>query len=646
MTRPAHIASSMMVLALMLFLGCTEQGEAIIGGDDAMDADRGSDRDTSLARCQGVTVFDYDPLMMRHLGAFPDDVHTRLTSETRTGREIAFQAGFAEYLASQEEAVALIYGHLQGLDGWGIAAPAMIRFTGDISAINTTMPGAPDDTIQLWNIDAATPHQVPIEVKRTDSAQVLMIWPLLPLAPAQRHSLIVTRRYPDANGDCIAPGDTLSRLLDGVETAPELQEVQQSILATLTAAALDPNDISALTTFTTQTTLAPTQAVMAEIEAAPITWSTDAVCVVEDDELVCERRFVATDFRMTSPGRASWELVMTAWIPLTGDGPFPTMVFGHGINSDRRMADEAVDALRGLGVVVVSVDAVAHGDHPTSEGLSGYEGVLTLLGIDAMAIEVDGRKMRDNFLQSSFDKLQLIELIKRDGDLDQDGLNDVDPDALGYIGLSLGAIMGSQVLALSKDMKVSALVTPGARLTDILAYADRMSMVLTVLDGITGSRDATLEALSAVQTATDPGDAVAFAGHVLRDRLNDAPAPHILAMQVIDDNTVPATTTRALTWALGLPQMTPVVEPIPMVEQLGGPIVQANLNNGDVTGALFQFDRVHRNGELVIADHDSAGRAEEIVWQLRTFIESWIQSETPRIEDPYAALGTPRLEQP
>ena len=68
MTRPAHIASSMMLLALMPFIGCSGQGDAVIGGDDASSAHSGSDTDTSLARCEGATAFDYDPLMMRHLG--------------------------------------------------------------------------------------------------------------------------------------------------------------------------------------------------------------------------------------------------------------------------------------------------------------------------------------------------------------------------------------------------------------------------------------------------------------------------------------------------------------------------------------------------------------------------------------------------
>ncbi|MDP6944515.1 MAG: hypothetical protein QF464_10230, partial [Myxococcota bacterium] len=391
--------------------------------------------------------------------------------------------------------------------------------------------------------------------------------------------------------------------------------------------------------------------VAAHITTESFAWSEEAVCEVEDDLRICERRFTSWDFRgedgfMGPEPVTPWEIVTSVWMPSEGTGPWPTLLMGHGINSSRAMGHGIARSVSDLGVVVVAIDAIGHGDHPSNAGHQGFSGMMSFLGIDAVNLRVDGRALRDNLRQSTADRLQLLELLVQDGDLDGDGIVDVDAERMGYVGISLGGIMGSEILALSERLDIGVLITAAARMTSIFTYATNMAIMMDVMRELTGSESGTWQLVSALQGAIDPGDPLAYARHVITDRLNDAPAPHMLVTMAVGDPVVPNEGTRALAQGLGVDVMHRVIEDMGPIRSITGHEVSANLAHasGVSTGALFQFDRVSDGAGVAPADHDNLPYSDESVHQLRHFVSTWLApGGIPEIVDPYPILDTPEL---
>ena len=609
-------------------------------------------------RCEGATQWLYDPLGQRGIEAIPDDVHSVSDETSGTGRRVALDPVHDAWLATQEQAVAEVYRSLEGLEGWGITAPVVLRFSGPIGEVPTWQVSTETEAIMLLGLIEGEFVRHPFEIQLIEDESAMVIWPLGVLEPSTEYALLVSSALLDGEGECIAPSPTFVQLLEGERSEAALSRASDRLRTFAEGAGLFPEQLAAGVTFTTQRTTDLSESVAAHIQTQPVSWSGAPECKINEDEKLkhCERRFVAQDYRdaegfMTTLPVTPWELQVSIWMPSEVEGPFPTMLMGHGINSNRGMGHGIARALGDLGIAVVAVDAIGHGDHPTNAELEGFTGMMSFLGIDAENLRVDGRILRDNLRQSTADRLQLLELLVSDGDLDADGINDVQADQMGYVGISLGGIMGSEILALSERLEVAALITAAARMTSIFTYASNMAIMMDVMNSLAGSEVGAWQLISAIQGAIDPGDPMAYARHVIEERLNPGPSPHVLVTMSVADPIVPNEGTRALAQGLGVEVMHPVVEDMGLAPLAAlGKDLQGNLaiHQGPTTGALFQFDRVSDGDEVVAADHDNLTYSPESLHQLRHFFSTWLDpslSETgaPEVVDPYPLLGTPEL---
>ena len=658
------------LLTLSLLAGCadtaevrdsprdmTQTGEQSIerGADEA---DEQPDPVPPPPRCDGATQWRYDPLGTDGVMALPDDVHTVTDDMSGTGRRVVLDPVHDTWLSEQEDAVAAIYESLEGLEGWGITAPIVIRFSGPLGEVPSWQDSTESRAVMLLRLDDNGVTRHPFEVQLIEGSSAAVIWPLGVLDPATEYALLITAEQRDAQGECVAASPTFEAMLQGTRTEPALQRASERLHTFISAAGLFPEEVAAGVTFTTQRTTDLSEAVAAHITTQPVSWSEPPSCEVIDDGALkrCERHFTAQDYRdpdgfMTADPMSPWELLVSVWMPTTGEGPFPTLLMGHGINSSRDMGHGVAKALSDMGIVVVAVDAIGHGDHPTNAELEGFTGMMSFLGIDAENLRVDGRILRDNLRQSTADRLQLLELLVSDGDLDGDGVDDVDEDQMGYVGISLGGIMGSEILALSERLDVGVLITAAARMTSIFTYASNMAIMMDVMDSLAGSEVGAWQLISAIQGAIDPGDPMAYAPHVISERLNAGPAPHVLVTMAVGDAIVPNEGTRALAQGLGVEVMHPVVQDMGLAPMaaLGQP-VNGNLSwsQRPTTGALFQFDRITSDESIVAADHDNMTYSPESIYQLRHFMSTWLSPETsstgaPEVIDPYPIIGTPEL---
>ena len=326
-------------------------------------------------------------------------------------------------------------------------------------------------------------------------------------------------------------------------------------------------------------------------------------------------------------------------------GPYPTVLFGHGIQHGRGVAGHMAKLLAPLGVAVVATDAVAHGDHPDAPGEEGMW-LLEFFAVTLEPLGVDARRLRDNFRQSTWDKAQLLRLLDEHPDVDGDGAADLDLERMAYVGESFGGIMGIELLALDDRFELVALQTAGGRVTSIVSEGQRFQIFNTLFTPPDGDLADLLRLYPLVQTVIDRGDAANWAPWVLGERLaaGGSRVPHLLYQTVVEDDTIPDVSGQLLARALGAPHVPPVLDDIGHLELAVAPPLSGNLPGGQTAG-VFQFDRITREpgGPVEKASHDYTPSSEEAVLQLVHFVSTWLETGTPEILDPYEALGTPPL---
>ena len=226
-----------------------------------------------------------------------------------------------------------------------------------------------------------------------------------------------------------------------------------------------------------------------------------------------------------------------------GAGPFPVVIAGHGIESEPSQLCDLGRQLVQAGVAVVRFPFPRHG----KRGGGGF---------DFLSVG-DPLRVRDNFRQSSMDiasvSLMLESLAKS---LDRlplgapDGQPDLDVDRMGFVGFSLGAIIGYLTFPLSDRIKVMAGVEGGVGIYHLAEtyIADKVGGFYEGV-GLTNMAEHLLWA----------SDGVTFARNVLQSPLSSAMVgKRLLALELIGDTTVSNISTEVLARNVGLTQVEPV----------------------------------------------------------------------------------------
>ena len=670
--RPAcrSRARESLLLLLCCALGCGDSGasaakdaDADLGRADAADVgdanpdtgdaepDPRDTADTDVADLPdvppGPPVVLHDPTS-GDLFSFPDDYFTRQDPSTVTGLRVDVTRENLAVIDTFPATFQPVFTSLNDLDGFGTSAGGFLRTSRplDIDSVeqNVFFGTLGDGIFTPW----------PIEVKLTDDDATVIVRPLLPLPPATRALLGFTTAVTGADGQAAIPGAVLQSLLDGAAEGPLARLVPRYDEAVAALIAADrvgaPADIAALSVFTTQSIVEESVAVAADIRSRDYAVKERLGCQDAERYRQCEfvfttgnyrdeRRSLAIDVDAARPTEF-YDLPVTVYLPLapTDYGhPFPTLIFGHGLGGERTQAGRLAEFAAPLGVATIAVDAPEHGDHPKKIG-GGDLAILYFFGFTPTFV-LEGAALRDAWRQATFDKLALIELLRGGVDVDGDDAVDLDGERIGYLGVSLGGIMGSELLSLSEDLDVGILVVPGGRVTDILQFSSLFAPLVTVLTpaGV-GSGDVD-RFWPVLQTTIERGDPANWGRHVIHERIGGV-VPDVLMGMVLDDEVVPEPTNVILARALGIPHVPPVLREIPLLEVASQAPLQGNLDG--TTAGLLQFDFIVRDGERRTAEHDNIGAAEVGAHAWLRFVEGWLGEGRAIIVDPYADLGLER----
>lgn len=581
--------------------------------------------------CEGRTRQRYDPGSFELL-AWPDDALAE-SAETSTGIRLTNDV---PWIGAKPLMVAKMLESIAGPTGFPRQGAAMMRFSDDVglSPYVNEEPTLHDDLLFFEWKDGSL-DLVPFVLHVDDEGRQIRAQPLRPLRAATPHMLLLRREHTAADGECVGPAKIVRDLLSGDEPSGRLGRVHRQLHEAIEVAGVRLEDVSAAVTFTTHDDLAMFAQIARSLHDDPPEWITRPTCVPDGDRRRCDGTFLGRDFRSegaiegTSP-TGTWEVPVTVWLPAEIDGPYPVVVYGHGLGSRRREGRTAARRLAPHGIAVAAVDALLHGEHPTAT----EEGFVPLdfLGIDLDGPGIDGRTLRGNFVQTALDRVQAAVLLQSDLDVDGDGAPDLDPDRFAYWGVSLGGMIGAIQLALSDHLDAAVLTLAGGHLIEF-AMGGEVSFLIRALflEELDGDEASLERVMLAAQAMADPGDPAVFGAHVRKDRLVGDSPPHVLMPVALYDEIVPPSTGRAIARAFGLPHAEPIFERVPLLPPAGPlPLL---MNAGDHTAAFLQLDTVGDPPEQ--ARHANTSQASEVREQSRHFFVSWAsdgEAEIPKLE--------------
>ena len=632
-------------------------GDAASGGDAPPPDDTSAPPEDTTpptplvpACADGAVAFAYAPLTDTELRVFPDDLWTEDDPGALTGLRVSVGAQ-SPWIGSVIGNFRNVYEDLATLDGWGTTAGIFLRFDGPVSdppsGPATASPDSPLQLVEVGPPGAAV--RVPFEAERMEEGTTLMLWPLRPLRPRTRYAVVVTSDYPTADGGCIRPSESLVSVLDGASTEPVLLRMTPRWVEALGAAGIAPSAVSAGAVFTTQSVIEESVAVAQDIAKRTLAWTQPPTCVAVGGTRRCNGVFAGYEYRkdgVVVDGTPQRELQypIRIWLPKEAAGASPLLLFGHGIGGTLDQAGALADFAASWGTATVAIDAPHHGKHPAGGATDAQTAVMNFFELDLAAFTVHGLRLRDNWRQATYDKLQVIKLLTDLPDVDGDGKADIDSQRVAYFGASLGGIMGSELLALSDRLGAGVLSICGGRVTSIISDGESYAPLIGFVAGGAG-RGEVQRFFCAAQTLIERGDAANYAPHVLRDRLavGGSAAPDVLLAVGMSDEVIPSVASSALARALDVPQVPPVALALASLDVTAQAPVVANLEG--VTAGLFQFDRVtvSQNGPPIAASHQTTVGSAEGVLQAVRFLQAWYQEGAARIIDPYAELGTPPL---
>ena len=623
----------------------------------------------STEETQNCTRFLYDPTVME-AQPFPNDFYLNQDSE---GRSV--QISGQPWIEEQGPFVKRFFQDLTALDGWGITAGILMSFEEALltlpSGKATQEAGTPIQLLRLDEVkegdqldqEAVYPRHVPVELRWVEEGKTVIFEPMLPLRPKTQYGLIVKNQWTpvlesdqesDSPINCLHSYSSRSLLFDSEgdltsfnahESEELARQTRQGYQILLERSGWNLEQVGAAVVFTTQDALSTSVAIAEKIKTLEYQWNDDAECEESGTYRKCTRSFSAYDFRtegfvQNDEPQSQFDLIVTSWYPKHRADPLPTLLFGHGIGGDVENIYGVRKQFKDEPITLVAVDAQYHGQHPTNQNPNPLLQVLDFFALDQAEQTLNALTARDNFRHSTYDKLQLIQLLHQDGDLDGDGVDDVDVEYLGYYGLSLGGIMGVELLALESRLKLGVLAVPGARLVSVLTDGAMLEMFLPLIYNLVGGQNIFDRFTPLAQVLIDAADPGTYAPYILTHPQYRQNAPHLLMQMSINDEVVPNPSNRMLARSLQIPLVRKVHQDIDFLPLVDTP-VSLNLEGGNSTAGLFQYDRVSSGIQVLPSDHNNVPFGKEASYQSHQFVMSWLEEDHPRIVDPYIIFNVP-----
>jgi dienelactone hydrolase len=227
----------------------------------------------------------------------------------------------------------------------------------------------------------------------------------------------------------------------------------------------------------------------------------------------------------------------------TSPGPYRTVVVQHGFAGDNSFGLTVANELARAGLAGIAISAVSHGRR------GNFFDLLT----------ASPPQVRDIFRQTNADQLALVRAMESGIDLDGDGASELDAHRFGYLGVSLGGIIGSVFIAIEPSVQAAVLNVTGGRVAFLgdnpgtrPIYTQYYAMQAQ-LDLASPEFEVFLQRLLELgQQALDPADPLDYARRWRREPFAGFAPRRVLMQEGIGDQLVSNDSTEALAAAAGL----------------------------------------------------------------------------------------------
>lgn len=260
-------------------------------------------------------------------------------------------------------------------------------------------------------------------------------------------------------------------------------------------------------------------------------------------------------------------------------GPWPVLVLGHGLGGRKENWYAFAPYLAEAGFATIALDFVAHGDRAVQINKDEASGCDTIENFHegshcfAQFLTSDIGVTRDNIRQTVLDLMKLTRVLKQCGQ-DDCGISDLNTQKVGYLGRSLGGIIGGFAGAVNTDIEVAVLNVGAAGWVKIFTHSASPGIRCPLIDSLiaagvlqgemlaSGSANALClgdswrddpnfkEFASMAQWVLDAADPMNF-GATLADRISQAQIK-LLVQEVVGDGTVPNIASDQFAELLGL----------------------------------------------------------------------------------------------
>lgn len=520
------------------------------------------------------------PLWSADVNSVDNPLPDRRLETDRGGLDLTdrerFFLPFMPVEAATHEADALFAGwaeQLAQLGGWGAFSPAFVRFSAPLDEASVDRAVSEGRlTIVPLGEDAAT---IGARAKWHSNPGMLEVEPLVPMKGGERYALVIGPGLLTEAGDelgrpegftewlgsqgslggdaAAAAGLTEAELVLVVDwrvddTTADLMRVAEQLNGSAPDFDLEPEE-------------GRTRGVFERADFADAFPSQDALGDLDFADRVIIGALSIADLRDEGPfdpayvddisaaPRERIELVIVHPQASEHPPPWRTLIVQHGFGGSNRFVMDNARELTEAGFALVGIDAASHGSRGNFVSFFNVE---------------DPRVMRDNFRQTIVDLLHVAELVRL-GDLDLDGAPGPDLDgSVGYLGHSMGSLLGLSVVTLLPEAPVAVLHAGGGGIANILQseiMQTRVELLILPALGLayeSPGYEPSLPFLSGVlQALIDRTDPIAFSRHTLTDRpAHTTGTPTILIQQGLGDRMVGNPTTGDLARALGVDFLT------------------------------------------------------------------------------------------
>jgi len=576
-----------------------------------------------------------DPLPSPRLSPFPSDRYTRDDPASPTGLrpDLSARTSQDRFISGYPKTAS----DINAMDGFSTIGGVFLNFSADIDANSVARPvdgyASAGSPAALLDVDDASPDRgkavglIPIYSSTADGLydytsedHTLLLQPSRPLRPRTRYLFVATRAIKTHSGRPVQATQTTLDLLSGKATGGYADRVRAGLGVLEQSTGISRASIVAVSHFTTATIHDELLAAASARRAAPPPKLVSAFVLVEkgDPRARFLGKYEAPEYRTPKPnGRfviAGGKPVVQSTVALEAllafsdaskSGPRPIVIYGHGLGGDKEGVWGTAERLASLhekGVAVIGIDAPEHASRaaPGSKSDNKLAPVFSFFGIDAQTKDESFviARARDNFRQMALDQLELVRLLESLATLDllplgaPDGVPDLDPKQILYLGHSFGSVMGPTVAAIAPEIRAACWNVGGAGLTVLLRDSPTFKFIIDAMRPVGTPQSEVIRFFAATQAIVDPGDAANFVKGVTLEALPGVPdwkPRDVLLQEVHEDSIVPNSTSDLLARAAGLVHQLPKKSEVPGLASASGSLT-ANLPSG-ATGVFAQFER-------------------------------------------------------